>query len=184
MEKVTDISTSLAADVSDGWLQQPDPPEERVDLMIDPNSKRWTKVHRYFTKVLGSDMAIEDVIRRSFTHHQYRMMAPTERTDVKEMQAANTKRYNALLAGRFKGIEDSLATRLTAMYFGLPAAPVDNPLEEIAMMLGLDEKEVPRYNFRPPLHFLTAHDRRNWGKETLKCKLNCWTFASFLTDNL
>ncbi|KAM0360644.1 hypothetical protein ACHAP4_002730 [Fusarium culmorum] len=168
MEKVADISTSLAADVSDGWLQQPDPPEERVDLMIDPNSKRWTKVHRYFTKVLESDMAIEDVIRRSFTHHQYRMMAPTERTDVKEMQAANTKRYNALLAGRFKCIEDSLATRLTAMYFGLPAAPVDNPLEEIAMMLGLDEKEVPRYNFRPPLHFLTAHDRRNWGKETLK----------------
>ncbi|KAG8666534.1 hypothetical protein FPOAC1_011343 [Fusarium poae] len=168
MEKLTDVSTSLATTVSDSWLQQPDPPAERINLMIDPKSKRWAKVHRYFTNALTTETSIEDIIRKSFTHHQYRMLAPAERADVKEMQVANTKRYNALLDGRFKGVQDSLATRLTIMYFGLPAAPVDNPLEEIAKMMGLDEKEVPRYNVRPPLHFLTAHDRRNWGKDSLK----------------
>ncbi|KAL6924234.1 hypothetical protein FSST1_001508 [Fusarium sambucinum] len=168
MEKLTDVSKSLAAKVSDSWLQQPDPPIERIDLMIDPKSKRWAKVHSYFTKALMTETSIEDIIRKSFTHHQYRMLAPAERVDVKEIQVDNTKRYNALLAGRFKGIEDSLATRLTIMYFGLPAAPVDNPLEEIAKMMAIDEKEVPRYNVRPPLHFLTAHERRNWGKDFLK----------------
>ncbi|RGP81649.1 transaldolase [Fusarium longipes] len=166
MDKITDVSTSLAQEESDHWLQKADPPSKRIDLLIDPKSKQWAGVHKFFTMALESEKPIKDVIRQSFTHHQYRMLAPAERADVKEMQAANTRRYNALLAGRYKGVEDSLATKLTMMYFGLPVAPIDNVLEEIAMMMGLDENEVPRYNFKPPLHFLTAHDRRNWGNDT------------------
>ncbi|KAI1050835.1 hypothetical protein LB507_009389 [Fusarium sp. FIESC RH6] len=124
----------------------------------------------YFTHLLEKDIPIKTIIRENFTHHQYRLLAPAERADVKEIQANNTTRYKALLARRFKGVEDSLATRLTMMWFGLPAAPMDNPLEEIAKLLGHDEEEVPRYNVKPPLHFLTAHDHRNWGKDSLKAK--------------
>jgi hypothetical protein len=171
MEELTEIPMSLAPDDTDGWLQQADLPADRIDLMVDPKSKQWADVHRHFTKALDTETPIKNIIRKFFTHHQYRMLAPAERADVKEMQAANTKRYNALLAGRFKGVKDSLATKFTMMYFGLPTAPVDNTLEEIAMMMGLDEKEVPRYNVKPPLHSLTAHDHRNWGKDSLKCKL-------------
>lgn len=170
MDKLFGVSTALAAQDSSDWLQQANPPVDRVDLLIDPRSKRWAAVHNYFTTVLKKDIPVKSIIRKSFTHHQYRMLAPAERADVRELQATNTKRYNALLSGRFKGVENSLATKLTMMYFGLPAAPIDNVLEEIAMARGLEAEEVPRYNVRPPLHFLTAHDHRNWGKDILKGK--------------
>ncbi|RFN46264.1 hypothetical protein FIE12Z_9499 [Fusarium flagelliforme] len=152
------------------WLQEADPPKDRMDLLVGPQDKKWKLRHRYFSHLLGKDIPIKSIIRENFTHHQYRLLAPAERADVKEIQADNTKRYKALLASRFKGVEDSLATKLTMMYFGLPAAPIDNPLEDIARMLGHDEEEVPRYNVKPPLHFLTAHDHRNWGKDSLKAK--------------
>lgn len=165
------VSTAFEPEDTSHWLQEADPPADRMDLLVGPKDKKWKLRHRYFTHLLEKDIPIKTIIRENFTHHQYRLLAPAERADVKEIQANNTTRYKALLARRFKGVEDSLATRLTMMWFGLPAAPMDNPLEEIAKLLGHDEEEVPRYNVKPPLHFLTAHDHRNWGKDSLKGKL-------------
>ncbi|CAG7563330.1 unnamed protein product [Fusarium equiseti] len=164
------IPTAFEREDTSRWLQDADPPADRMDLLVGPQDKKWKLRHKYFTHLLETDIPIKDIIRESFTHHQYRLLAPAERPDVKEIQDDNTKRYEALLARRFKGVEDSLATKLTMMWFGLPAAPMYNPLEVLAWMVGHDEEEVPRYNVKPPLHFLTAHDHRNWGKDSLKAK--------------
>jgi hypothetical protein len=56
------------------------------------------------------------------------------------------------------------------MYFGLPIAPMEDIHKELSLAVGMEE-EVPLYNIKPPMHFLTAHDRRNWGKDSLKGKL-------------
>ena len=164
------ISTAFEPEDTSHWLQEADPPADRMDLLIGPKDKKWKLRHGYFTHLLEKDIPIKTIIRENFTHHQYRLLAPAERADVREIQVNNTTRYKALLARRFKGVEDSLATKLTMMWFGLPAAPMDNPLEDIAKMLGHNEEEVPRYNVKPPLHFLAAHDHRNWGKDSLKGK--------------
>lgn len=165
------IPTAFEREDTGRWLQDADPPADRMDLLVGPQDKKWKLRHKYFTHLLETDIPIKDIIRESFTHHQYRLLAPAERPDVREIQDDNTKRYEALLARRFKGVEDSLATKLTMMWFGLPAAPMYDPLEVLAWMVGHGEEEVPRYNVKPPLHFLTAHDHRNWGKDSLKGKL-------------
>ncbi|KAM0551863.1 hypothetical protein ACHAPJ_008199 [Fusarium lateritium] len=118
----------------------------RHNLLINPNDSLWISVHDQFVKALKSKQTIKDIVSETFTYHEARLLLPADRADIKELQANNTKRYKALLAGRYKGVEDTLANQLTMLYFGLPVPPIANPLEELAADLGLDEPEPPRYN--------------------------------------
>jgi len=170
MEEMADILSSASQDESSLDYVPSDIAATRLDLLIGPNDPQWVKKHKFFSKRLKSDTPIKDIIREDFTYYESRMLMPSDRADVKELQTANTKRYEALLNDRFKGVEDSLETKLTMMYFGLPIAPMEDILKELSLAVGMEE-EVPLYNIKPPMHFLTAHDRRNWGKDSLKGKL-------------
>ncbi|KAK2678990.1 hypothetical protein RAB80_004171 [Fusarium oxysporum f. sp. vasinfectum] len=169
MEEMADILSSASQDESSLDYVPSDIAATRLDLLIGPNDSQWVKKHKFFSKRLKSDTPIKDIIREDFTYYESRMLMPSDRADVKELQTANTKRYEALLNDRFKGVEDSLETKLTMMYFGLPIAPMEDILKELSLAVGMEE-EVPLYNIKPPMHFLTAHDRRNWGKDSLKAK--------------
>ncbi|PNP86400.1 hypothetical protein FNYG_00102 [Fusarium nygamai] len=166
---MTGIVSSAGQDESSLDYVSSDITAARLDLLVSPSDSHWVKQHKFFTERLKSDTPIKDIVRENFTYHESRMLMPSDRADVKELQAANTKRYEALLKDRFKGYEDSLATKLTMMYFGLPIAPMEDILKELSMAVGMQE-DVPMYNIKPPMHFLTAHDRRNWGKDSLKAK--------------
>ncbi|KIL85808.1 hypothetical protein FAVG1_10777 [Fusarium avenaceum] len=166
MEQEVKVSASLDQDENN--IPYAGDPTGRIDLLIDPKSESWVQRYEWFIEALDTDISIDAILRITFTRHEALMLMPSDRPDIKELHAANTKRYKALLAGRFKDVEDSLATKLTMTYFGLPVAPMENPLLELAESLGIEQEEVPRYKVRPPLHFLTAHDRRNWGKDSLK----------------
>ncbi|KAF5667819.1 transaldolase [Fusarium heterosporum] len=169
MEKELRVSSSLAQDeYTRPFKDADDTSAQRFDLMIHPKSRSWTQRHEYFTKALKSNRTIGQIITANFTYHEARLLKPSDRADIKRLHDANTIRYKALLAGRFAGIEDSLATKFTMAYFGLPVAPIPNILKDIAMMVGLEEEEVPLYSIKPPLHFLTAHSHRNWGKDSLR----------------
>lgn len=168
MEQEINVSASL--DQDENRIPYSGDPDVRIDLLIDPKSESWAQRYEGFTRALETDISINAILRTNFTRHEALMLMPSDRLDIKELHAANTKRYKALLAGRFKNVEDSLVTKLTMTYFGLPVAPMENPLLELATSLGLEQEEVPQYKARPPLHFLTAHDRRNWGKDSLKGK--------------
>ncbi|KAF5977705.1 transaldolase [Fusarium bulbicola] len=169
MEEMTGILSSAGQDESSLDYVSSDVTAARLDLLVGPNDSHWVEKHKFFTERLKSDTPIKDIVRENFTYHESRLLMPSDRADVQELQAANTKRYEALLNDRFKGLEDSLATKLTMMYFGLPIAPMEDILKELSMAVGVRE-EVPMYNIKPPLHFLTAHERRNWGKDSLKAK--------------
>ncbi|PCD37295.1 hypothetical protein AU210_005797 [Fusarium oxysporum f. sp. radicis-cucumerinum] len=169
MEEMADILSSAGQDESSLDYVPSDIAATRLDLLIGPNDSQWVKKHKFFSKRLKSDTPIKDIVREDFTYYESRMLMPSDRADVKELQTANTKRYEALLNDRFKGVEDSLETKLTMMYFGLPIAPMEDILKELSLAVGMEE-EVPLYNIKPPMHFLTAHDRRNWGKDSLKAK--------------
>ncbi|KAF4436792.1 hypothetical protein F53441_13177 [Fusarium austroafricanum] len=161
-------ASSLGQDESALEYVSSDTAAKRFDLLIDPNDEKWVRKHKFFTERLDSDSPVKEIIRENFTYHESRLLSPSDRDDIKELQAANAKRYKDLLNGHFKGVVDSLATKFTMMYFGLPVAPIEDTLKDIAMMMGLETEKDPLYNIKPPLHFLTAHDRRNWGKDSLR----------------
>ncbi|KAF5025852.1 hypothetical protein F66182_2074 [Fusarium sp. NRRL 66182] len=166
-----EMGTSSAFDSGDPIpCVTPDEAAKHHNIHIKPQDEGWKKTHAFFVSLLQSDRTIQQIVSENLTYHDSRMFVPSDRADVKGLQAANTKRYEALLASSFKGVKDTLATKLTMMYFGLPAAPMVNPLEELAKDLGMHKPEPARYNARPPMHFLTAHDGRNWGKDGLKAK--------------
>lgn len=170
MEETTGVFSSASQDESSLDYVSSDITAARLDLLVGPGDSHWVKKHKFFTERLKSDTPIKEIVRENFTYHESRLLMPSDRADVKELQAAHTKRYEALLNDRFKGFEDSLATKLTMMYFGLPIAPMEDIINELSMAVGMVE-EVPMYNIKPPMHFLTAHDRRNWGKDSLRGKL-------------
>ena len=169
MEEMAGISSADQDESSLDYVSS-DITAARLNLLVSPSDSHWVKQHKFFTERLKSDTPIKDIVRENFTYHESRMLMPSDRADVQELQTANTKRYEALLNDRFKGYEDSLVTKLTMMYFGLPIAPMEDILKELSMAVGMEE-DVPMYNIKPPMHFLTAHDRRNWGKDSLKGKL-------------
>lgn len=141
----------------------------RINPAIDPNSTPWKTQHRLFHLLLHSlDHNIQQILLANFTQHEARMFVPSDRHDLHALQQRNTDRYNALLQGRFKDVEQSLATKITMMYFGLPVEPMAMPLDDLVREIETREPEGQRWEVDPPLHFLTAHEHRNWGKDSLK----------------
>ncbi|KAL2676568.1 hypothetical protein Neosp_010331 [[Neocosmospora] mangrovei] len=146
----------------------PENAAKRVNPMITPQDRDWRRMHHTFTELHKSDSTLQKILSEHFTYHEARMLLASDRVDVKSLQDANTERYNALLQGRFRGVKRDLVSKLTMMYFGLPVEPLKSPLEELVNEFGLNEPHVPMYNVQPPLHFLSAHQARNWGKDSLR----------------
>ena len=150
-----------------------DPMLQRIDPLVSPTSRKWIDQHSIFTFLLSpsSEVTLDTMLEDYFTPHERLLILPaTSPSYVVEEQADRTKRYRRLLAGRFQGVEDSPVTRLTMTYFGLPAEPrlsrMFSALDaEVEMLDGAD---VRTYEVRPPLHFLTAHDHRNYGRDELR----------------
>ncbi|KAF7556480.1 hypothetical protein G7046_g6299 [Stylonectria norvegica] len=140
----------------------------RINPTITPRDESWRQTYQEFAKLLRSPKTIEQILFENFTRHEARLFIPEDREDIKRLQDENTDQYYALLEDRFKDVKPSLALKLTMMYFGLPVEPMICPLDDLAMELESREPEGELYDVQPPLHFLTAHDRRNWGKDCLR----------------
>ncbi|KAM5350626.1 hypothetical protein ACJ41O_007131 [Fusarium nematophilum] len=163
------MAAAFAADQVD--YVNPEDAAKRLNPTISPQDQKWKSIHHKFTQLVNnSSTSIRNILSENFTRHEARMLDPSDRPDIKKLQNDNTERYNALLAGRFKGVDRGMASKLTMMYFGLPVEPIISPLDELAMMLGHDNPEPARYNVEPPLRFLSAHNARNWGKDSLRGK--------------
>ncbi|KAK7424012.1 hypothetical protein QQZ08_008836 [Neonectria magnoliae] len=148
-------------------------PEEaaaRRNLLIKPTDADWQLAHERFASLLGpsSEITIKQLLKLTFTRHEARMFLPSDRPDIRSIQESNTERFHKLRSGRFSTVDDSLATKLTMMYFGLPVEPMVSPLDELAKEMKQKPSEGPLYNVAPPLHFLTAHNHRNWGNDGLR----------------
>lgn len=162
----------------------PENAAKRVDPIITPQDRNWRRMHYTFTELHKSDNTLQKILSDHFTYHEARMLLASDRTDIKSLQDANTERYNALLQGRFRGVKRDVVSKLTMMYFGLPIEPLKSPLEELVNEFGLNESHVPMYNVQPPLHFLSAHQARNWGKDSLRGKPMSLQSGMYLTNSL
>ncbi|KAI8658224.1 hypothetical protein NCS55_01097800 [Fusarium keratoplasticum] len=153
----------------------PESAAKRVNPTITPQDRDWRRMLYTFTELHKSDKTLQKILSEHFTYHEARMLLASDRADIKSLQDVNTERYNALLEGRFRGVERDLVSKLTMMYFGLPVEPLTPLLEELVNEFGLNQPNVPMYNVKPPLHFLSAHQARNWGKDNLRGQeAPCW----------
>ncbi|KAL2755647.1 hypothetical protein ACRALDRAFT_1082203 [Sodiomyces alcalophilus JCM 7366] len=147
------------------------PVDKRHRPLITPSDPEWPPVEQEFRELLNyPSVTIGQLLDEYFTPHEKRLVIPAVvPASLAHVQAENTKRFKRLLAVRFRGHTITLATKFAMLWFGLPVEPLLPQLFDHARYqvdttddLGLQEIEV-----RPPLHFLTAHDQRNYGKEEL-----------------
>ncbi|RSM12090.1 hypothetical protein CEP52_002650 [Fusarium oligoseptatum] len=161
----------------------PEEAAKRVNPTITPQDRDWRRVLDTFTELHNSGNTLQKILSEHFTFHEARMLSASDRADIKNLQDVNTERYNALLRGRFLGVERDLVSKLTMLYFGLPVEPLTSLLEELVNEFNLNQPDVPMYNVQPPLHFLSAHKARNWGKDHLRGQeAPCWPMP-IPTDN-
>ncbi|OLN96919.1 Reticulocyte-binding protein-like protein [Colletotrichum chlorophyti] len=144
-------------------------PLERYNPLIKSTDTAWIEVHTRFRTLLEqSTMCIQTVLDEYFTQHEAKLFLPaTEPRSLRDCQEDNTRRYRTLTSSRFAGCHPPLATKFTMLYFGLPVEPVLSQLVEYAKPdFDVDDwDELYDVEVRPPLHFLTAHNQRNFGHD-------------------
>lgn len=146
--------------------------EERIDLLVSPEDEKWNDVFQEFQRLFADpDMTIGQILSDKFTTHEARLFIPSELAVLKAIQEENTREFHKLLVSRrFQGVTPDIPTKLTMLYFGLHVEPMDFQLAKMTFRMESRKPEPPRYAIDPPLHFLTAHKERNWGKEMLRGK--------------
>ncbi|KAI8311930.1 Protein piccolo [Colletotrichum sp. SAR11_59] len=147
-------------------------PTKRYNPLIKPTDAAWKEVEYTFRRMLDRPtLTIKQVLDDHFTLHERKLFLPAvEPRSLRECQEDSTRRYRALLAGRFKGHFPSLATKFAMLYFGLPVEPALSQFAQLSKpSFEIDDwEQLHEAQVSPPLHFLTAHDRRNFGYDHLR----------------
>ncbi|OHF04647.1 hypothetical protein CORC01_00118 [Colletotrichum orchidophilum] len=147
-------------------------PQERYNPLIKPTDEAWIAALNQFKELLSlPTLRTEQVLEEYFTPHERKLFMPaTEPRSLRDCQEDYTRRYRNLVTSRFKGCQPSLAMKFTMLYFGLPVEPVLSELVQFAKPdFDVDDwDELCNTEVRPPLHFLTAHDQRNFGYDHMR----------------
>ncbi|KAL9949115.1 hypothetical protein D7B24_008396 [Verticillium nonalfalfae] len=142
-------------------------PENRYNALILPSDALYKQIEDEFKFHLADPrVAVGDVLDKYFTPHEAKLFLPiAESTSLVQIQDENTQRYRDILRTRFRGHPLSLASKFAMLYFGLPIEPAISHLFDAQRprLDLLDDNTTEGGMARPPLHFLTAHDRRNYG---------------------
>ncbi|PKK53000.1 hypothetical protein CI102_2741 [Trichoderma harzianum] len=147
--------------------------QERIDLLVTPEDEKWNDVLQEFQRLFADpDMTIGRILSDKFTTHEARLFIPSELAVLKAIQEENTRDFYDLLGSRFQGVTPDIPTKLTMLYFGLHVEPMDFQLAKMTFKMESRKPEPPRYAIDPPLHFLTAHKERNYGKDMLRGKFD------------
>ncbi|OTA05160.1 hypothetical protein A9Z42_0057720 [Trichoderma parareesei] len=142
--------------------------QRRVDIAVSPNDKKWIDVHQAFHHLLtDGKMTVGQILSAFFTPHETRLFMLSGSAILQAIQQDNTYRFHRLLRSRFQGFASDIPIKLTMLYFGLPVEPEDLSLTESNSDMEVQKAESPRRDVDPPLHFLIAHEERNWGEEKL-----------------
>ncbi|KAK1725494.1 uncharacterized protein BDZ83DRAFT_576484 [Colletotrichum acutatum] len=149
-------------------------PQKRYNPLIRPTDEDWDTIHGHFKGLLSLPTTrMGQVLEDYFTSHERKLFMPaTEPRSLRDCQEDSARRYQSLISNRFKKCHPSLAMKFTMLYFGLPVEPV---LSELTRFMKPDFDvddwdELCTAEVRPPLHFLTAHDQRNFGYDYMRGK--------------
>ncbi|KAL7944925.1 hypothetical protein V8C42DRAFT_358039 [Trichoderma barbatum] len=147
--------------------------EKRIDLVIIPKGGKWIDTLKKFQFLLtDTNMTIGKILSAHFTTHEARLFTLSQLAVLRDIQEDNSRRFHKLLQDQFQGVTPDIPTKLTMLYFGLPIEPVDFSLTKMTYEMESRKPEPPQPAVDPPLHFLTAHQERNWGNEALLGKQN------------
>lgn len=147
-------------------------PQQRYNPLIRPTDEDWNNIHGHFKDLLSFPTTrTGQVLEVYFTSHERKLFMPaTEPRRLRDCQEDNARRYESLIGNRFKECRPSLATKFTMLYFGLPVEPILTELTRFSKPdFDVDDwDELCTAEVRPPLHFLTAHDQRNFGYDYMR----------------
>jgi hypothetical protein len=143
------------------------PVKRRRNALILPTDDDWKQVENFFIKILRIPAVTTGAILSTyFDDHDRTIFVPvTSPASLVDVQEDHTRRYRINLATRFRGHTVTLATKFSMLYFGLPVEPLMSQLFDPVrnMVEEADDSGLEGALVRPPLHFLTAHDQRNFG---------------------
>lgn len=141
---------------------------KRINPWITAEHSEWGRVLRYFNEQLESGQGLRKIMFRHFTAHEAELLVSSDRADLKQLQKEDTERYHVLVSGRFENVEQNMALKLAMVHFGLPVEPIFPAITSVAREMDNGDTREPLFDAQKPLHFLTAHSRRNWGRESLR----------------
>lgn len=146
--------------------------EDKVDVALVPAHRKWKKTYGYYKNQLAENKSIQEILDENFSELQAALIIPADTPDLQQLQATQSREYRAILeTDDFEQVESNMALKLTMLEFGLPVEPLRLPFDNLREYMDDRESEASRYDVKPPLHFLTAHKHRNWGKDSLRGKL-------------
>ncbi|KAI8947859.1 hypothetical protein F4801DRAFT_559184 [Xylaria longipes] len=98
----------------------------RLDPFVRPKDEKWQKIENYFFSLLRTpNVSINDILEGTFDDHEITLITPQSGPpDLVEWQRRNAHRYHEGLETRFKGATDTLAFKLTCLYFGFQVEPL------------------------------------------------------------
>jgi len=149
--------------------------EDRWNALIDSASPVFQKRLQLFQELLRHPaVTIDDILETYFDKHERSLIRPARTPpSVVELQAHNTQRYRQIVRRRFprEAVTSPLPLKLTLLHFGFPVEPLVVSVTLAEGMAAAQEEEtdtVREHDNSPPLLFLTAYDRRNFGYDHLK----------------
>ena len=150
--------------------------EGQWDPLVGPQDDKFKAKKREFDEMLRDpNMVLSKILDGNFSPHERLIFTPANHPrSLVKVQKDNTARYRKLLEGRFASESSSISLKLTMLWFGLPVEPM---LKDVVGLQNEDtdsnwedDEDVELIEVRPPLHFLTAHEQRNWGMDNLRGK--------------
>ncbi|KAI9149113.1 Transaldolase [Paramyrothecium foliicola] len=145
----------------------------RINTAISQDQADFVSQYAFFNNLIRGEEAkqktLDVILMENFTQREAQLFTPPVIPGLDEQQERNTAEYEQLLSTRFDQYDrDDLALKLTLLYFGLPIEPMIFPFERLMKKMEVREPEPAMYDVEPPLHFLTAHKERNWGRDELR----------------
>ncbi|KAI0450582.1 hypothetical protein F5B21DRAFT_490595 [Xylaria acuta] len=99
---------------------------KRLNPFVRPKDEKWQEIENYFFSLLRTPgVSIDDILEGTFDDHEITLITPQSGPpDLVEWQRRNARRYYDNLETRFKGATDTLAFKLTCLYFGHQVEPL------------------------------------------------------------
>ncbi|TRX91558.1 hypothetical protein FHL15_007563 [Xylaria flabelliformis] len=100
--------------------------KQRLAPLVRHKDEKFQKIESYFFSLLRTPgVSIDDILQGTFDDHEITLITPQSGPpDLVDWQRRNAHRYYENLETRFKGATDTLAFKLTCLYFGFPVEPL------------------------------------------------------------
>ncbi|KAI0440810.1 hypothetical protein F4803DRAFT_563528 [Xylaria telfairii] len=144
-----------------GTIRPKIPFKQRCDPLVRPNHEKFQKIENYFFSLLRAPgITVDDILQGTFDDHEITLITPQSGPpDIVEWQRRNARRYYENLETRLKGGNDTLAFKMTCLYFGFPVEPLRMGTMPFLLPPDPDPLDAKKATLKAdPLAFLDKYD--------------------------